>query len=497
MVCLITLSPAVHAAPGDVKWTFTDGKDLTDLALAPDGTIYLASHAPVVINQVTQLPTGPITTVTYYPPTNHLYALGADGVKKWDKPGIGQHLAVTTEGNVAASYSAVNTDGIRIPSGYYFPPGLNLTNLVGIQSEGNVWFPPINGGRVALSADNSIVAINHSNDKNPPSTNSITRLGSSGWVSQSLDYLSDHPVIGPDGTVYAISWAIRERSTPSGNFTPTTYSSNKLFALSSDGRHIRTLAEDKCIYSVPVVGNEGQVFFGSRQASFPTPNTVSYEETFRCMTADLKNELWRKTGPSRFGIPAIGAGNSIYVGCGNNLFALDKNGSERWIHTAPGEFKFSPAIASDGTIYAVTDDTLWALNSENGAVLWSYQTEVQIALAPTVASDGTVYIFNDSKLIALEGTAPPANAPWPQDRHDAQRTSRATQASTSAPSKNVDGKFSLTLNLEPGRVYKVEASEDLQTWTEINSFTSSSAAQTFLDETSAGKPQRFYRLVLP
>ncbi len=60
-----------------------------------------------------------------------------------------------------------------------------------------------------------------------------------------------------------------------------------------------------------------------------------------------------------------------------------------------------------------------------------------------------------------------------------------------------DGKFSLMLNLEPGRAYKVEASDNLETWTEIGSFTSSGAAETFLDETSADKPQRFYRLVLP
>ncbi len=362
LLLTVILRPAALAAPGDVKWIFSGGRNLTDLALGPDGTIYLAGHAPLVTSIITQLPTGPITNISYYYATNHLYALNPNGDIKWDKPGVGQNLAVTSEGNVVVSYSAVNTDGIQIPSGYYFPPGLNLTNLVGIQSEGNIWLPQINGGRVAISADNSIVAINRSIDGNPQATNSITRLASSGgWVSQPLVYLANHPVIGPDGTIYAIGWAARDTATPSGTSYPTIYSSNTLFSLSPNGELKRVLTEERSIYSIPAMGNGGHVFFGCRQAYLPSPHTVTYEETFRCMTADLKQEVWRKTGPASFGAPAIGAGNNLYVGCGNNLFALDKNGSERWVYTAPGEFKFSPAIASDGTIYAVTEDTLWAL----------------------------------------------------------------------------------------------------------------------------------------
>ena len=60
-----------------------------------------------------------------------------------------------------------------------------------------------------------------------------------------------------------------------------------------------------------------------------------------------------------------------------------------------------------------------------------------------------------------------------------------------------EGKFSLMLSVEPGKTYKVEASDDFETWVEISTFTSNSAAQTFLDESSADKPQRFYRLVVP
>jgi hypothetical protein len=55
----------------------------------------------------------------------------------------------------------------------------------------------------------------------------------------------------------------------------------------------------------------------------------------------------------------------------------------------------------------------------------------------------------------------------------------------------------MSLSVDPGVTYKVEVSDDLQTWTEIGSFTSDSAAKTFLDETSADKPLRFYRLAVP
>lgn len=506
---MIALTCGFSAEPGQLLWTYSSGlTNHTDLALGSDGTIYLGSAA--VITETRELPSGGTGTITYR--TNHLFAIDTEGQEKWQFPGTGEHLAVRADGKILAIFGTPGGPAnIALPSGALVQNNSPSSQyaLSGINPDGSVWFEAFKAGLVAVTADDNAISLNVEVPDGTPYTNGVARLDfqatGTGWtnVAYPFPYSDKHPVIASDGTVFYSSWASLNPTydipLPSGDHVsvPNTAFQNLLLGFLPDGTLKYSLFETNVYYSAPAIGNDGTFYLASGKL-LPNGAESTIAWSFRAigLPRDFK---WSITSPNPFGPAAIDSSNNIYVGSGAKLYALTSGGAERWTYESDSAVDLCPALTADGTVYAVTrSGKLLALSMETGSLLWNYDSGRPIHFSPTIAPDGTVYLLVDNTdLLAIQGTAPPANAPWPQDRHDAQRTSRATQASTSAPTKTGDGKFSLNLNLEPGRAYKVEASEDLLTWTEIGSFTSSSAAQTFLDESSAGKPQRFYRLVMP
>ncbi|MCD6048668.1 MAG: cell surface protein [Verrucomicrobia bacterium] len=508
LLLVITLSPAAKAAPGDVKWTYTGHILISDLALNRDGTIYITSATTPTTTEI-PLPSGGYMIVTSPgSETNDLIALHPDGQVKWQKPNVGQHIAVLSSGRVLVTHNLLYTAVTPLASGGTITSVVrSIDRSTGFEPNGDVWQESVLNGRVAITANDDIIALNHGPAESPADQNMIVRTGNAGWQSPPLEYLASFPVIGPDGTIYAVTdrtvGHFNTVALPSGMSLIAPSPTNRIHALTSSGTPKYGLENTNLFLYPPVFGNEGSLFVSCLETKTNGDGVTYNEASVRSLSAGLQSERWRKTGTSRFGPIVVGTNNHIYTGNTSGLYALDDTGAERWFFPTTYEVNLSPALAADGTVYFVSADTLWAVDAEDGTLRWSYKTTGTIKTAPTIGPDGTIHlllsdtVFLSDTLLALEGTAPPANAPWPQDRHDAQRTSRATQASAGGLSRNVDGKFSLSLNLEPGRAYKVEASEDFQTWTEIGSFNSNSAAQTFLDETSAGKPQRFYRLALP
>jgi len=63
-----------------------------------------------------------------------------------------------------------------------------------------------------------------------------------------------------------------------------------------------------------------------------------------------------------------------------------------------------------------------------------------------------------------------------------------------SPARAVDGTFSMTVSGEAGRVYRVEASTDLRTWTAVGNVTGAATPQPFTDAGAINLPYRFYRV---
>jgi outer membrane protein assembly factor BamB len=103
--------------------------------------------------------------------------------------------------------------------------------------------------------------------------------------------------------------------------------------------------------------------------------------------------------------PAIGSDGTIYVGSYDfNLYAINKDGSLKWIFNTGGNIEeSSPAIASDGTIYiGSSDKKIYAINLD-GTQKWNFTTGGEVRSSPVIDSNGTIYVgsMDDSKLYAI------------------------------------------------------------------------------------------------
>jgi outer membrane protein assembly factor BamB len=105
--------------------------------------------------------------------------------------------------------------------------------------------------------------------------------------------------------------------------------------------------------------------------------------------------------------PAIGSDGTIYVGSNNGkIYAVNPDGSIKWVFVTGSAVSSSPAVSVDGTIYVHSDDgKLYAINPD-GSQKWSFETGQStisiLSSSPVIASDGTIYVGStDTKLYAL------------------------------------------------------------------------------------------------
>jgi outer membrane protein assembly factor BamB len=82
-----------------------------------------------------------------------------------------------------------------------------------------------------------------------------------------------------------------------------------------------------------------------------------------------------------------------------------------WDFPLDGSLRSSCAIAKNGTIYATTQHTLYAL-SEAGTLAWSAPVSPENA-APALGADGTVYVANaGTGTVALDAFGPDGSLKW-------------------------------------------------------------------------------------
>lgn len=100
-------------------------------------------------------------------------------------------------------------------------------------------------------------------------------------------------------------------------------------------------------------------------------------------------------------------GNSVYVGIGNNLYALNATtGSTTWSYIGGGTFESNFGVAN-GVIYAgASDNMLYAIDTGTGNLISQYTTGGNVRGAPTAVNgivyftswDGNMYAANTSNL---------------------------------------------------------------------------------------------------
>lgn len=106
-------------------------------------------------------------------------------------------------------------------------------------------------------------------------------------------------------------------------------------------------------------------------------------------------------------------GETVYVGTGSDIVAIETSGTERWrfsTNTPHGGMQSSPAVV-DGTVYVGSDNNyVYALDAETGDCDWRFQTNRWVRSSPAVV-DGTVYLGSaDNYVYALD--AETGNCDW-------------------------------------------------------------------------------------
>lgn len=117
-------------------------------------------------------------------------------------------------------------------------------------------------------------------------------------------------------------------------------------------------------------------------------------------TANLK---WRFPTQDWWGgsSPVIGPDGTIYAGSDDYIYAINPDGTERWeFYTGCPPWSY-PAIGSDGTIYVPADPKLYALGPD-GSLKWQFDN---VYSSPVISSDDTVYVIEEgAKLCALDSS---------------------------------------------------------------------------------------------
>ena len=161
----------------------------------------------------------------------------------------------------------------------------------------------------------------------------------------------------------------------------------------------------------PAIGVDGSINFASSYWIF---SSISQNGSNR----------WQFNTEGKFmrSKPAIGPDNTVYVGTRTNVFAINSDGTQKWIYTDNLNLESAPAIGKDGEIYLTVDHLddqpysiftppkrfLLALNPD-GTKKWLFGDGNDSFSAPAIAADGTIYIGSISKFYALN---PDGSVKW-------------------------------------------------------------------------------------
>ena len=114
------------------------------------------------------------------------------------------------------------------------------------------------------------------------------------------------------------------------------------------------------------------------------------------------NGRWRSAAAATRA-PAVATDGTIYFGTlEGKLWAVNPDGSRKWVFQAQNEIKSAPAVGPDGTVYFGSRDRKFYAVRANGKKRWEFQTGGWVDSSPALAHDGTVYFGSwDKNLYAL------------------------------------------------------------------------------------------------
>ncbi len=169
--------------------------------------------------------------------------------------------------------------------------------------------------------------------------------------------------------------------------------------------------------STPAVGLDGSIYVGG-EGSGQNLTAINPDGSLR----------WRfLTASWVHASPTIATDGTIYIGCGQSLFyAINPDGSQKWTFATGDDIYSCPAIGIDDTVYFSSHDhNLYALEP-SGLLKWVYSTGDEGGSSPALGADGTIYVgSSDNHLYAVN---PDGSLKWTYLTGDAVESSPAIGA---------------------------------------------------------------------
>jgi large repetitive protein len=273
-----------------------------------------------------------------------------------------------------------------------------------LQLDGSVTNPP------AIAADGTLYMASEDTVSFFAISPSGTRLWTVTLPDQPGNDGHRTPAIAADGTLYAgtekalvalypdggTKWTF---PSPSGSFyggpsvapDGTIYASTvggSVIALDADGGLLWNYGAGSPIYPSTTFGPNGSIYTGSVAGVLALESDGGLE--------------WQVTIPDGglFASPSIASDGTIYAASNDHsVYAFETSGARSWSLTTGGKVVTDIAVASDGTIYFGSFDQKFYAASPDGGVKWTYATGANIEATPVVGNDGTVYSASDTGVV--------------------------------------------------------------------------------------------------
>jgi outer membrane protein assembly factor BamB len=238
--------------------------------------------------------------------------------------------------------------------------------------------------------------------------------GTQKWMYSGEKCVDYSPAIGPDGTIYVLSFADDDYYDAYLHAVDRTGVQKWEYHLGSSSNTSPVIADNGAIY---VVAADGELFAFSLDGAVSwtykasgdigsdlsvSPSGIVYfisrEPKLYALNPD-GTLLWSHQLPENidgFGTsaPTIGPDGAIYIVCGDRkLYALNPDGSVRWSYYVASQECY-PSVDANGCVYVSSGDSrLYALNPD-GTLKWWFVTQAEVYSQPTIAEDGTL-LFSD------------------------------------------------------------------------------------------------------
>jgi outer membrane protein assembly factor BamB len=204
------------------------------------------------------------------------------------------------------------------------------------------------------------------------------------------------PVIGPDGTIYALSGG------------------GRLNAIKPDGSVLWTAQAGPAVKVSPAVAQDGTVYTSSLDGKLYAlaPPAGSGAQGSVKWTFDFGQHLGPTplvatpvAGPPTRGQDAIGSASSatigpdgtIYIGANNsNFYAIDPSGQQKWLFEAERELAgiwTTAALSSDAsTVYfGANKGGIYAVNTRDGSRRWQFPIFASVYSSAILDARGMLY----------------------------------------------------------------------------------------------------------